>query len=128
MREEPLGVAQEGALALHPSELLQKGEGDDLRVREVFEGFVAVRSARVEGGVGVINEAEEHAQSLFQAGEGGGMLGLGQLTLLVVGSWMALSTPKPRNSHLGASLAPARRAAPLENLIAFTGSVLPESL
>src|ERR671921_2992249 len=32
--EEPLGVAQEGAFALHASELLEEGEGDDLRVGE----------------------------------------------------------------------------------------------
>jgi hypothetical protein len=36
MREEPLGVAQERALALHPSELLEEREGDDLRIGESF--------------------------------------------------------------------------------------------
>jgi hypothetical protein len=60
VREEAFAVAQEGALALHPSELLKEGEGDHLRIREVFEGFVAVRTPRVEGGVGVVYEAEEH--------------------------------------------------------------------
>ena len=42
-------------------------------------------ATRVEQDVGVVYEAEEHGQSLFQAGEGGGMLGLDQLLLLVVG-------------------------------------------
>jgi hypothetical protein len=69
----------------------------DLRIREVFEGFVAVRSPRVdprvEGGVGVVYEAEEYGQRFFQVLEGEGMLGLGHLLLLVVGSWMAPFLP-----------------------------------
>ena len=60
MREEALGVTQEGTLRLHAPKLLEEGQSDDLRIREVFEGFVAVRSLRVESGVGVIYEAEEH--------------------------------------------------------------------
>jgi hypothetical protein len=89
VREEPFCVAQEGALALHPTKLLREGEGDHLRVREPLEGFVA-SGMRVEQSVGVVYEAEEHDKSLFQAGEGGGMLGLGHLLLLAVASRMAL--------------------------------------
>ena len=36
------------------------------------------------------SESEEHDHRLFQLGEGGDMLGLGQLLLLVVGSRMPL--------------------------------------
>jgi hypothetical protein len=56
------------------SKLLEEGQSDDLRIGEVFEGFVAVRSPKVEGGVGVVYEAEEHGQSFFQVVEGEGML------------------------------------------------------
>jgi len=56
----------------------------------VFERFVLVRSPRVESGVGVVNEAEEDGQGFFQVVEGEGMLRVGHLMLLVVGSWMAL--------------------------------------
>jgi hypothetical protein len=43
-----------------------------------------------EGGVGVVYEAEEHAQRFFQRGERQGMLRLGYLLLLVVESWMVI--------------------------------------
>jgi hypothetical protein len=55
----------------------------------VFEGFVAVRSPRVEGGVGVVYEAEEHGQSFFQVLEGEGMLGVGHLISL----WWGVGWP-----------------------------------
>ena len=65
MREEPFCVAQEGALALHPSELLEKGEGDNFRVRKPLYGLVASSAVGVEQRVSVVYEAEEHAQSFF---------------------------------------------------------------
>jgi hypothetical protein len=74
VREESLAITQERTLRLHAPKLLEEGQSDDLRIGEVFEGFVAVRSPRVEGGVGVVYEAEEHGQSFFQVVEGEGML------------------------------------------------------
>jgi hypothetical protein len=88
VREEPLSVAQEGALALHPSQLLEERKRDHLRVRESLYCLV-VLSTGVEQRVSVVHEAEEDAQSFFQIGKRVGMLGLGHLLLLVVGSWMA---------------------------------------
>jgi hypothetical protein len=81
VREEPLGVAQERALTFHPSKLLQEREGDDLRIRQAFEGLVA-SGARVEQAVGVVHEAEEDSQGLFRLGEAWGMVGEGHLMLL----------------------------------------------
>jgi len=48
-----------------------------------------VLSAGVEQRVSVVHEAEKDAQSFFQIGKRVGMLGLGHLLLLVVGSLMA---------------------------------------
>jgi hypothetical protein len=76
LREEPLGIAQKLVLALYASKLLEQGEGEDLRVPEPLYGLVA-SSMGVEQGVGVVYEAEEHAQSLFQVVEGVAMLGSG---------------------------------------------------
>jgi hypothetical protein len=39
--EETLGVAQEGAFALHTPQLLKEGDGYDLRVGELLERLVA---------------------------------------------------------------------------------------
>ena len=39
--EKPGSLAQEGALGLQPPELLEEGEGYDLRVGEPLEGGVA---------------------------------------------------------------------------------------
>jgi hypothetical protein len=52
VREESLSVAQEGALALDATELLEERERDDLRVREPLERLVA-SSVWVEQRVGV---------------------------------------------------------------------------
>ena len=71
MRDEPLGLAQEGALALHPTKLLQERQGDDLRVRELLEGLVA-SSTGVEQQVSVVHEAEEDGQGLFWSRRGVG--------------------------------------------------------
>ena len=79
--EEPLGVAQEGAFALHAPQLLEEGEGDDFRVREALEGFVAA-AAWVEKSVSVVDEAEEHGEGLFRLEEAWGMVELGHLSLL----------------------------------------------
>jgi hypothetical protein len=81
VREEPLCVAQEGALALHAPQLLEEGEGDDLRVGKPLERLVTL-PVRVEMGVGVVDEAEEHGEGLFRLGEAWGMVGLGHLSLL----------------------------------------------
>jgi len=81
VRKEPLGVAQEGALALHAAQLLEERERDDLRVREPLERLVTL-PVRVEMGVGVVDEAEEDGESLFREGEAWGMVGLGHLSLL----------------------------------------------
>jgi hypothetical protein len=88
MREEPLGVTQERALALHATQLLQERKRDELRVREPFEGLVASKMG-VEESVGIVNEAEEYTYHFFQIVERGGMLRMGHLMLLVVGSLMA---------------------------------------
>jgi hypothetical protein len=68
VREEPLGVAQERALALHPSKLLEERERDDFRIRQPLEGLV-MSGVGVEESVGVVYEAEEDAQGLFRMGE-----------------------------------------------------------
>jgi hypothetical protein len=88
MREEPLGVTQERALALHATQLLQERKRDELRVREPLEGLGASKMG-VEESVGIVNEAEEYTYHFFQIGERGGMLRMGHLLLLVVGSLMA---------------------------------------
>jgi hypothetical protein len=66
LREEPLCLAQERALALHASKLLEEREGDDLRVRKPLEGFVA-SSTGVEMSVSVVDEAKEDGEGLFRA-------------------------------------------------------------
>lgn len=58
VREESLGIPQKRAFTLHTPKLLEKGESDDLRIREVFERFVASSAMRVEQCVGVVYEAE----------------------------------------------------------------------
>ena len=60
LREEPLGIPQERAFALHAPKLLQEGEGDDLGVRKPLYGLVAASAAGVEEAVGVVYEAEKH--------------------------------------------------------------------
>ena len=85
VREEALCIAQEGALGLHAPELLQEGEDYDLRIREPLYGLVA-SCVRVDPGVGVVGEAEQHGQGLFQGGERRGMLGVGNPGLLWSGS------------------------------------------
>ena len=81
VREESLGVPQERAFALHAPQLLEEGEGDDLRVRKLLYGFV-VSSTGVEMDVSVVYEAEENGEGLFRLGEAWGMVGLGHLLLL----------------------------------------------
>ena len=85
VREEPLGVAQERAFALHAPQLLEEHKRDDFRVRKPLEGFVAPSATGVEMGVGIVHEAEEDDQGLFRLGEASGMVGVGHLLLLVVG-------------------------------------------
>jgi hypothetical protein len=66
--EESLGIAQERALRLHASKLLEERQSDDLRVRKTLYGFVA-SSAGVEGSVRVVDEAKEDGKSLFRTGQ-----------------------------------------------------------
>lgn len=40
VREEPLGIPQERAFALHAPKLLEQGEGDDFGVRKPLYGLV----------------------------------------------------------------------------------------
>jgi hypothetical protein len=68
VREEPLGIPQEGAFALHASQLLEERKRDDLRVRKALYGFV-VSSVGVEQCVSVVHEAEEDGEGLFRVGE-----------------------------------------------------------
>jgi hypothetical protein len=81
LREEPFRVAQERAFALHTPKLLEECQGDDLRVCEPLEGFVA-SSARVEQRVSVVHETEEDGEGLFRSGEPLGIVGAGHLLLL----------------------------------------------
>jgi hypothetical protein len=53
VREEPLGVAQEGTLALDAAQLLEERECQDLGVRKPLEPFVAV-GAGVEVRIGIV--------------------------------------------------------------------------
>jgi hypothetical protein len=85
LREEPLGVSQEGAFALHAPQLREERQGDDLRVREALEGLVA-SSAGVEQHISVVYEAEQDGEGLFRVGEAWGMVGSGHLLLLGEGS------------------------------------------
>jgi len=62
-------VPQERTFALHAPQLLEERQGDDLRVREALEGFVA-SSTGVEMSVGgVVDEAEEDGKGLFRLSE-----------------------------------------------------------
>ncbi len=68
--------------ALHyPSELLEEGEGYDLRIRELFEGLVA-STFGVELVVGVVYSAKQNGHGLFQEGQVWGKLGSGHPMLL----------------------------------------------
>jgi hypothetical protein len=102
VREEPLCIPQEGALALDAAQLLEERERDDLGIREALYGLLA-SGAGVEEGVGIVDEAEEHAQGLFRLGEAWGMVGLGHLSLLGEGRlrWPPFYPfSNPRNTHL----------------------------
>jgi hypothetical protein len=74
LREEAGGVSEEGALGLHASKLLEEREGKDLRIGELLERRVAPPFG-VEPLVGVVDEAEENGESLFQGRRSRGNLG-----------------------------------------------------
>ncbi len=74
MREEPGDLAQEGALGLDTSKLLEEREGYDLRIREFLEGLV-VATFGVEVVVGVVYSAKQNGHGLFQEGQLWGKLG-----------------------------------------------------
>lgn len=92
VREEPLGVPEERSLALDAPELLEERQGQDLGVREPLYGLVAVGPG-VEMSIGVVDETEEDGEGVFRSGESFGMVDAGHLSLLVVGSRMALVVP-----------------------------------
>jgi hypothetical protein len=100
MGEEPLGIPQERAFALHAPKLLQEGEGDDLGVRKSLYGLVASSAARIEEAVAIIYEAEKHCQSLFQVGERVGMLVLGHPRFLSSRVRMALVVRSIHATHI----------------------------
>jgi hypothetical protein len=100
MEEEPLGIPQERAFALHAPKLLQEGEGDALGVRKPLYCLVASGAARVEEAVAVIYEAEKHCQSLFQVGERVGMLGSGHPRFLSSRVRMPPFVPSIHATHI----------------------------
>src|SRR5215217_6801020 len=59
VREEPRSVAQEGPLAFQTPELLEQGEGYDLRIRKLLEALVAL-SVGVDVLVDVVHQAEQN--------------------------------------------------------------------
>jgi hypothetical protein len=73
VREKSLGVARKGALGFYAPQLLQEGEGDDLR--EPLEPLVAL-PIRVGQRVGIVDEAEEDSEGLFRSGEPLGIVGV----------------------------------------------------
>jgi hypothetical protein len=88
VREESLGVAQEGTLALDAAQLLEERERQDLGVRKPLEPFVAP-GAGVEVRIGIVYEAEQDGESLFRLLKPSGMVSVGHLLLLMEGSLMA---------------------------------------
>ena len=68
--------------------------------RGALYGFVASSAVRVEMGVGIVYEAEEHAQSLFQVEERVGMLGLGHPRFLSPRVRMAPVVPLIYATHI----------------------------
>jgi len=92
VREKPFGVSQKRALGLDAAQLLEERQGQDFGVREPLYGLVASAS-RVEESVSIIGEAEKHGHGLFRLGEAWGRVRTGHLSLLVVGSRMALVVP-----------------------------------
>ena len=103
VREEPLSVAQEGALALHAPQLLEQREGDDLRVREPLYGLVAVAFG-VEEAVGVVHLAEQHDERLFRSREPSGKVFSGHLLLPRTGLQMTLFLSQPTTQHSSSTL------------------------
>jgi hypothetical protein len=90
--EEPPNIPQERAFAFYAPQLLEERQRQYLRVRKLLEGFVAF-AARVEAGVSVVHEAEEHDDRLFNGAQGGGMLASGHPRFLSSGSRMASVVP-----------------------------------
>src|SRR5215212_10796627 len=81
VREQPLGVPQEGAFALNPTKLLEEGKRDDLRVGEPLYGLVAM-GVGIEQRVSIVYEAEEGDDRLFRSVEASGMVLVGHPELL----------------------------------------------
>src|SRR5215210_2914058 len=88
VRKESLGVAQERAFTLHTTQVLEERQGKHLRVGELLERVVA-KPAWIEEGVGVVYEAEQYGDCLFQGVESGSMLRMGHPRFLSSGSRMA---------------------------------------
>jgi len=93
VREEPLGVPEKGPFALQAAELLEEGQRQHLRVREPLERAVGIGAVGVEEVVSVVDEAEEHGQSLFQASCRWSSVWVGHPRFLSLGSRMAPFLP-----------------------------------
>jgi hypothetical protein len=119
VREKPLGVAQKGALGLHAPQLLQEREGYDLRVREPLERLVALPIG-VEQRVGIVDEAEEDGvRASSVRARRWVWLGWAIRCSFARGDYDGpLSTPNPRNTHLGPDgRAHTRTVLPSGNLL-----------
>jgi hypothetical protein len=79
LREEPLGAAQEGALALHAPKLLQECQRQELlRVRELLERCVLAVGPGVEEAVSVVDEAENSTALTASSRDAGVGVSLGR--------------------------------------------------
>ena len=86
--EEPLGVAQERALALDASQLPDQSQRDVFRVRDPLERLLASR-AGVEVRVCVVYESQEGNDRLVRSGEALGMVPVVHPELL----WSGVGNP-----------------------------------
>jgi hypothetical protein len=98
VREQPLGVPQEGAFALNPTKLLEEGKRDDLRVGEPLYGLVAM-GVGIEQRVSIVYEAEEGDDRLFRSLEASGMVLVGHPELRTA---LFLSQPTTQQTSRGA--------------------------
>ncbi len=89
VREEPLSERRARRSVRSPlpaaaGRVPEECQGDNLRVGELLEGFIA-SFTRVEQRLSVVHYAEEDGEGLFRVGELWGMVGLGHLLLLCEG-------------------------------------------
>jgi hypothetical protein len=89
LREEPLGIPQERAFALHAPKLLQEDEGDDLRARKPLYRLLSSSAAGVE------------VAEPLPGGRTSGYAGIGPSEVpFVEGSDGPRCTVNPCNTHL----------------------------